>query len=79
MGTVDKDIAEQIIANDGYGDPGDPRTVKIVRYTGYESQELYGAVLIVEVMIGMGDRYERPTEYVRNPKVIWTAEKGRIE
>lgn len=75
MGTfVSEEIVNQIIEADGYGDPWDPRYVKIVQYDNMEDMRAWGAVLDVEVpMKGMSERYEVETQYVKRPKVVWIA------
>lgn len=75
MATIDSaDIIADIIARDGDAEPGDPRdayVVKIVEYTNFEGRRTWGVVFAREVGLGMADRYEEVTEYVRDPVVIW--------
>jgi len=76
MATIDsKWMIDKLIANNGFwpnepGDDGtpDPQVVKIVEYTNYEGRATWGVVYPGDRDHG---RYERPTEYVRNPRVIW--------
>lgn len=71
MGTVSKNIAEDAM-NGKY--PEDNITT-IVRYTNAWGGESYG------ITAGNDNRakYLIVTEYVINPKLIWTKEKGRLE
>jgi hypothetical protein len=68
MGTINKEIAEVIIANNGYY-PGDPRVKKIVTYNNQFNGGLEWA------LVGPGDdlmRYEKsPASH--KVKVIWQA------
>lgn len=76
MATFDnKEMVDRMIAGDGWlpecGDhdaPDNPPAVRIVEYTNFEGRLAWGVVF-------RGDRdpyrYERPTEYVRKPRVIW--------
>jgi hypothetical protein len=71
------EIVDQIILRNGehFSDDGDGTDqydyVKIVAYTTPEGRMSWGAVLRCEVAMGLGDRYDNPSEYIRNPKVIW--------
>lgn len=64
-----KDIIDKIIANDGYYD-GDPRIVRIVEYTNSWGNVCWGAVHEYEAD---PYRYDNPTPYISNPKVIFDA------
>lgn len=72
MGTVDKLIADQIIANDGYyidpkeyEGPDNPQYSEITEYDNMAGQPAYG--LTVK---GRKNVYT-PTEFVRNPRCYW--------
>jgi hypothetical protein len=74
MPTVDKRIADILIANDGHypsqeeGTPPDPRVLRIVRYENYFNGEYaYG----LEYDYSYGAYQE--SEYVRNPMTYWSA------
>jgi hypothetical protein len=70
-----KEIVDKLIAINGNADPVDgPRfdIVKIVQYTTPEGDpDNWGVVYRCEVPLGMADRYDRETEYLKNPKVIF--------
>ena len=69
MATVDKKLAEEIIANNGhYGD--DERVMQVVKYQNRHGGESYAVLYKRDVAI---DRYEA-SEYVINPQVIWSAQ-----
>jgi hypothetical protein len=71
------DSIQEIIANDGRDYP--MQVVKIVQYTTPEGDASnWGIVYSTEVPLGMGDRYDTPSQYVHNPKIIWTKEEGRM-
>jgi len=66
VATVTKEIAEKIIANDGYfGD--DPRVWQVVRYTNAWGNDAYAILYEQDVML---NRY-RKSEFIRNPVVLW--------
>ena len=65
MSTISKEIAQQIIHNNGYY-PGDPQYYAVLTYTSAWNSECYA---IVHNRADLS-RYT-PTEYVRSPKVIW--------
>jgi hypothetical protein len=69
-----KDIIDDIIANDGEADPMDGSrfdVVKIVNYTTPEGDSNnWGVVYRCEVPLGMLDRYENASHCI-NPKVIF--------
>ena len=61
-----------IITHNGWADPADadidPPAVKIVQYTNAWGRVTWGVVFEGD---GDPDRYERPTQYVTDPRVIW--------
>lgn len=77
------DPAYAVESEDG---PAEPPVVKIVEYTNMAGVSCWGVVFENEASMKMipidggpadltyGDRYEIPTEYVRNPRVIWRRE-----
>jgi len=67
---TNKTIIDQIIANDGYY-PDDPRVVRIVEYTNGFGGQCWGVTWETESP-DKQFRYDTPTQYVVNPKVIWT-------
>jgi len=80
MATIDtRSLIDLLIANNGYypqepddiGTP-DPRVIKIVEYTNAYGKVTWGIVYEIENPV-MQMRYEIETEYVRNPRVIWSA------
>ena len=77
MATIDsKAVIDAIIAGNGYSDPsweaeGEPPAIKIVEYTNGWGKTTWGVVFANEGPIYQS-RYEEATEYVRNPRVIWT-------
>jgi len=68
MATVDKAIALEIIANDGYYED-DPRVQQVVKYQNAFGGESFAILYQRDVDI---DRYAE-TEYVRNPQIMWEA------
>lgn len=62
MATVDKDIADRVMA----GEFSEDGWVKVVKYTTPEGGEAYGLVHHADDP----DRY-RPSPYVINPVTIW--------
>ncbi len=68
MATVDKAIALEIIANDGYYGE-DPRVQQVVIYQNAFGGESFAILYQRDVDI---DRYAE-TEYVRNPQIMWEA------
>lgn len=66
MATISKDLADKIIANDGYY-ADDPRVMRIVEYDNAFGGKGYG----IEYAFELG-RYSA-SAFVRNPKVIWEA------
>ena len=75
MGTfINRDIVDNLIANDGYYDgdlDGDPRVVRIVEYTNFAGDTCWGIVWVTEPR-RTWKRYDRETVYVREPKVIFS-------
>jgi len=69
MATVSKEIAEQIIAQNGYYSD-DPRVNQVVKYDNAFGGESWA--ILYEQDVAM-DRYHE-TEFVRNPQIIWRAE-----
>lgn len=78
MATVDRVFAENIIRHNGFynGDstesPDNPRCVRIVEYTNAWGSKAYGAVFERDLD---KNRYQKPTDYIRDPKVIWAYEE----
>jgi hypothetical protein len=81
MATIsDRADIDTLIANNGLY-PGDEQSpigpvVKIVEYQTVEGATVWGVVYLAEVPMGLLDRYDRESGYVRNPKVIWTHPEG---
>ena len=75
MGTIDsRRIIDEIIDAEGWDDPewGSPlRVIKIVEYENFEGKTVWGTVHNTD-SARMQIRYEIPTEYVNNPRIIWT-------
>lgn len=76
MGTVSKEIADNIIANDGYYTPiseyegaDNPQYSEITEYDNMAGEPAYG--LTVK---GIPNVYT-PSNYVRNPRVYWKLEE----
>lgn len=67
MATVDKSLADILVAQDGYY-CDDPRVVKIVEYTNFNGGTSYGLVYPSDDP----DRYHE-SEYVINPRLYWSA------
>jgi hypothetical protein len=66
MATVEKDIADKLIANNGYF-LDDVRVHRIVEYTDIGGKQAYG----LEYEYQLGKYHASP--WVRDPKVIWQA------
>ena len=73
--TGDKAFADNIIEHNGYFDGDDdntfgdnPRAIKIVEYLSTWNILLYGITCEGENQ----DKYTVESEFVRNPRVIWT-------
>jgi len=76
VATIDqRHLIDDLIARNGDPEPGDPanvHAVKVVEYQTYEGATVWGVVFNVETWDPhMLMRYEMPTDYVRNPRVIW--------
>jgi hypothetical protein len=67
MATVNKHLADELVARNGYYPGGDPRVMRIVEYTNFAGGLSYG--LEYEHEVG---KYAE-SQYVRNPKVYWEA------
>ena len=71
----DRGIIDRMISGNGllpeYGEeaPDNPPAVKIVQYENAFGGIAYGVIFKGERDQG---RYERTTEFVRNPRVLWT-------
>jgi len=68
MATVNEAIAKQIIAANGYYSD-DPRVMQVVKYNNAFGGESWAILYEQDVAI---NRYA-PSEYVRNPEIIWSA------
>ena len=68
MSTVDREIAEELIA----GKYPEDHAVKIVKYENAWGNEAFGVVFKGQNL----DMY-RASEYVINPRVYWTVEGGK--
>lgn len=73
MATINsRKLIDALIAGNGRIDPEDapdnPAAIKIVAYTTPEGARVWGVVFERE---RDPDRYERPTQYVKDPIVIW--------
>jgi hypothetical protein len=71
MATVNnKEIVDQIIANDGFYDDEDPRVIRIVQYENqWNGAPAYGLIYVGENPM----RYHESLACI-NPKTIWDAE-----
>lgn len=69
MSTVDKEIADEVIAKNGYYHPEDPRVRKVVTYNNQFNGKLEYAVVYVNQN---SMKYEN-SPACRNVKVIWEA------
>ncbi len=67
MGTVSKEIADNVVARNGYYED-DPRVLRIIEYTNFAGDKAYG----LEYSYNIGIYVASP--YVINPKVYWEAE-----
>ena len=68
MATVSKDLAEQIIKQNGYYED-DPRVMQVVKYSNNWGGESWAVLYEKDVVT---NRYAA-SEYVRNPQIIWNA------
>lgn len=66
MATVSKDIADKLVAGDGYY-MDDPRVLRITEYDNNWGGKGYG----IEYRRPLG-RYA-PSEFVHNPRIYWEA------
>jgi len=66
MATISKDLADRIVANNGYY-KDDPRVYRIVEYTN-----AWGGIAYGLEYPGQEGKYS-PSEYVINPRVYWEA------
>lgn len=66
MATIHKELADKIVANDGYY-LDDPRVVRVVEYTDMGGKQAYG----IEYEHQLGKYVE--SVFVRAPKVYWQA------
>jgi hypothetical protein len=67
LATVSKEMAMEIIANDGYY-PGDPRVTKVVKYDNAWSKECWALIWEFEDQM----RYER-SPATSNVVTVWVA------
>ena len=75
MATIDsREVIDILIANNGWYPDDNIQVVKIVEYTNAWGNQAYGIVYSNEMdSIEVFYRYEIPSEYINNPKVIWRA------
>lgn len=72
MATIDnKKLIDEIIAKDGYYE-GDARVALIVEYTNMNGVTTWGVTWSSESPARQ-ERYLVETEFVRSPRLIWTA------
>lgn len=73
MATIDsREMIDQIIENNGiYPGDEDMPIAKIVEYTTYEGNRTWGVVYVLEVLQGIGNRYEEESSDIRDPVVIF--------
>jgi hypothetical protein len=73
MATIDdQGIITTLLANDGIY-PGDEHmpVVRIVAYTNAYGTRTHGIVYEAEARMGLLHRYDRPSEYISAPEVIF--------
>jgi hypothetical protein len=73
MATIDsQDIIDTLLENDGIY-PGDEHmpVVRIVQYTNSYGDRTHGIVYEREARMGLLHRYDRPSEYISAPEVIF--------
>lgn len=76
MATIDsRSTVQEIIRANGYFED-DPRIFQIVQYINYEGRTTWGITWEHE---REKHRYETPTSYVNDPKVIWRADDERYQ
>jgi len=75
MSTMSREIVDRLIAGNGWlpeepdhDAPDNPRAVRIVEYENAWGAKAYGVTFTHD---RDPYRYERESEYVRNPKLIW--------
>lgn len=68
-----REIVDEIIAADGDPDGEPIVAVKVVEYESVAGRTVWGVVYRPRRGLPIEDefRYERETEFVRNPRVIW--------
>lgn len=66
MATVSKDLADKLVAGNGYY-ADDPRVTSIIEY-----DNAFGGIGYGLNYQGRENRYY-PSEYVRNPRIYWEA------
>ncbi len=77
MATIDdKNVIRDLITSDGYFED-DPRVYQVVEYTNYEGKKTWGVTWENEEFNRVA-RYEIPTQYIKEPKVIWRASDDTI-
>ena len=67
MATVYKELAEEIIANDGYY-ADDPRVVQVIKYQNSFGGESWAILYTEDVLT---NRYAE-SEFIRNPETVWS-------
>ena len=67
MATVYKELAEEIIANDGYY-ADDPRVVQVIKYQNSFGGESWAILYKEDVLT---NRYAE-SEFIRNPETVWS-------
>jgi hypothetical protein len=76
MATItNREDVDKLIDNAGVY-PGDEDSftgpvVRIVEYKNQAGETIFGVVYEIEAAKNMLDRYDHPSQYIRNPKVIW--------
>jgi len=80
---MSKQIVERLIRGGGWlpeepahDAPDNPRAARIVRYVDQRGKRAYGVTFAHE---RDPFRYERESDYISEPVVIWTAEDGVLE
>lgn len=68
MSTVNKELAKEIIAADGYY-KDDPRVLQVIKYQNHWGGKAYALLYLADVKY---NRYEE-SDYIVNPVVIWQA------
>ena len=70
-----KEVVDEMIAKNGEHEPEDGPTfdvMTITEYTSPEGQTTWGVVYRCEIRQGLAGRYDEPTEYIVNPRRIFT-------